>query len=67
MAIHINNIRMTNIHCRVGTGALVFFKSLPGLSRIFNFLNRNSHRQAIKIVMMISRIRVIISFYWSKN
>ena len=45
------NIKITNIHCNVGTGALVFFKSLPGLSRTLNFLNANHQSQAKAIVI----------------
>jgi hypothetical protein len=45
------NIKITNIHCKVGTGSLVFFKSLPGLSRTLNFLNKNHQSQAVTIVI----------------
>ena len=37
-AITIRNIKYTTIHCIVGTGFLVHFKSFHGLSKIFNFL-----------------------------
>lgn len=37
-AITIRNIKYTTIHCIVGTGFLVHFKSFQGLSRMFNFL-----------------------------
>jgi hypothetical protein len=53
------NIKITNIHCKVGTGSLVFFKSLQGLSRTLNFLNKNHQSQAVTIVIK-KRIKIFM-------
>jgi hypothetical protein len=44
----------------VGTGFLVFFKSLPGLSRTLNFLNKNHQNQDRTNVINKRRIMFII-------
>ena len=74
-AIMIRKIIYTTIHCIVGTGFLVHFKSFHGLSRIFNFLkiliphrDRNVvkariHRQVVRIFIIYNMNKNLIYFY----
>ena len=53
--------KITKTPCKVGTGALVFFKSEPGLSRIFHFWKHLRPQKAIIKTITIKRKYHIIS------
>lgn len=59
MAIKQIVMRYTKIPCSVGTGFLVFLRSFPGLSRMFNFLKRVMPAVAILMAKSASKTRFI--------
>ena len=71
-AIIIRKIKYTTIHCIVGTGFLVHFRSFHGLSRMFNFLkilipHRDRNVVIARIHKHFNRISIFITIMNKKS